>query len=72
MRKLLFICAAFVALGAIPGEASQKLVLGPGIYDAMAEQQIRCTRRGCRTLRPGCRIVKKITTGYRVSCKRRT
>jgi hypothetical protein len=70
MRKMLLAGAAVIALGMFSGNAAAKLDLPPGAYDAMAEQQIRCTRTGCRTLRPGCRIVRNVTRGRRVVCER--
>jgi hypothetical protein len=61
MRRLLLTGAALIALGTVPVGAEQKSGAVAGAYEAKAEQQIRCTRRGCRTLRPGCRTVRKET-----------
>jgi len=70
MLKALLAGAALIVLGMVSVEAAQKSAVAPGAYDAMAEQQIRCTRRGCRTLRPGCRTVGKVTKGTRVVCSK--
>jgi len=70
MLKALLAGAVLVVLGMVSVEAAQKSALAPGAYDAMAEQQIWCNRRGCRTLRPGCRIVAKVTSGRRISCSK--
>ena len=70
MLKALLAGAAPIVLGMVSVEAAQKSAGAPGAYDAMAEQQIRCTRRGCRTLRPGCRTVGKVTKGTRVVCSK--
>jgi hypothetical protein len=64
------LAGAVLILGMVSVEAAQKSAVAPGAYDAMAEQQIRCSRRGCRTLRPGCRTVEKVTRGKRVVCNK--
>jgi hypothetical protein len=64
------LAGAVLILGMVSVEAAQKSAVAPGAYDAMAEQQIKCNRRGCRTLRPGCRIVARVTKGKHVVCSK--
>ena len=71
MLKALLAGAILILVGMVPVEAAQKSAVAPGAYDAMAQQQIRCTSKGCKALRPGCVRVAKATTGGSTVCSKR-